>query len=192
MILICQPKSGSTSLIDTLKNCGYKTCEVYKIKGEKLDDFTEIQKYHSNTDLRNKSILTDMIESEIIYREHLLPCLQHFETIEESKKPILVLLRNPEYSFDSYERYLNVYGKKAKPELLQDLKKFNSEWKEFAKRKKYVLLIDYKDIVKDFKNTFMKIIIHFGLKIPDKYDSIILSKRLYTGVGEAILKNESD
>ena len=151
-----------------------------------------MQKYHSNTDLRNKNVLTDIMESEIIYREHLLPCQQHFEVIEELGKPVLVLLRKPEYSFDSYERYLNVYGKKAKPELLHDLEKFNSEWKEFAKKKKYVLLIDYADLVKDFKNTFMKIITHFGLKLPDKYDTIILSKRLYTGVGEARLKNESD
>lgn len=192
MILICQPKSGSTSLIDTFHNCGYKTVEVYNKPGSKLDDFKHIQKYHSNTDVRDKFVLQDIIQSEMIYREHLLPCTEHFTTIEDLKMPCLILLRNPFHSFDSYRRYLQVYGQEAPEGLLEDLTKFNLYWRRFAKDKNYMIVINYTELVQNFKKTFASIIAHFNLKIDVNYDTITLSKRLYTGIGEARLKNESD
>jgi hypothetical protein len=192
MILICQPKSGSTSLIDTLNRCGFNTVEVCAIENKKPEEFIEIQKYHNNTDLRIPETLKDLISSSIIYREHLLPCENHFNVIESENKPCVVLLRNPFHSFDSYKRYFEVYGKTVSEDLLKDLTLFNLRWRRFCKDKNYMLIVDYKNLVLNFKKTFAEIINHLGLKIEQECDNIVLSKRLYTGIGEGRFKNGAD
>src|SRR3989304_2333674 len=114
MMMIGQPKSASTSLMKTLakmwgiryqngisKNASYRTdCPGYKT----------IQSYHGTMAQRDLPFFGYGIEKkDCLYKEHVLPIQKHVDAVAAVDRPILILLRNPEHSFDNYVRLRAAY-----------------------------------------------------------------------------------
>jgi len=188
MLLIAQPKSASTFLLKTLvkimkvkfqngfgKDIGWKHC-----KG-----FSEIQKYFDTTIKRNYAFLkTWILNKDIILKEYILPTEHHKEIIKKINNKIVILLRNPE---DSYNCCYKQYKQYKKGELdkeiieklklnrfdaihffifLQDLILFNKKWRDFEYDKK--LIITYEDLMTNKLETIKKILKFWSFKIPKK------------------------
>ncbi len=188
MLLIAQPKSASTSLLYTIK-------EVLKIRIKEgipkkhyeidCENFSEIQKHHSNMIERSSLFIKRIIiNKKILYREHLLPTKRHLIILDKllkiNKEKIVILLRKPEDSFDSYLRLKNSVIDKE--QLLKDLKDFYSIYIDFVQGKEdKILLIHYKELVLNYKKTIKKVFSYYGYKPPKRLKS--LKRKKYTGVG---------
>lgn len=183
MLLIAQPKSASTSLLYTLKQITNKEIKegIPRTKKDKdCPGFPEVQKHHSNMIQRNELFIKQIVSGrKTIFREHLLPIASHLNYIKKYNKNIVVLLRNPDDSCDSYMRFNKRTGKK---QMKEDLNNFYKKYIDFSKKNsKIVLVIFYRDLILDYKQTMKKILDHFNLKIPKKIP--LLAKRKFTGVG---------
>ena len=184
MLFIAMPKSASTSLMWSLS-------EILKIpmkngtnkkKGDKnCPGYKQLQTYHGTMVQRSKTYLQGYICNNILYKEHILPTKEHLEIIEETKKPVVVLLRKPEECIESYKRVLSViYDKEINyDEMLRELYQFHDTYVQLTNNDIY-MIINYKDIVDDFTETIKKIIKHYGRPVPKDVERYKLQKRNYT------------
>jgi len=195
MLIIGQPKSCTSSLMATI-------AKEQKIKYigviQRLDyerypiEYDAIAEHHSNMTDRGARLLYEMITNKnIIYREHLIPSKEHQESIDRIKKNIVLLLRQPKYSMDSYNRLLDEHNNtKTDRELMyKHLKEWHKKWVKWAIDKPFVLVIWYDDLIGNYKETMDKIYKHYGLKTKPKYQE--LEKLRYTGVGVNRLKEKA-
>lgn len=190
MLLIAQPKSASTSLLYTLKRItklDIKEGIPKKPKEKNCPGFPEIQKHHSNMIQRNELFLKQVTKGrKKIFREHLLPIDDHLKILKKLNINIVILLRKPEDSVDSYIRFNKKTNKK---QIKQDLDNFYNKYIDFSlKNDKIVLMIFYKDLILNYKGTMKKILKHYNLKIPKNIPP--LEKRKYTGIGFKRLKGK--
>ena len=209
MLLVAQPKSGSTSLLKTLAKIlkiSFKNGLGKQIGWEYCKGFQEIQKYHDTTIKRSLDFFKKWITTrKVLYKEHILPTKEHLEYIKKINCKITIVLRNPKDSLDNYKRMYDKYknGNMERDEInelmpyrfdnidfdkyLNDLIEFNKKWREFNYNKK--LIITFEDLILDYNNTIKKILTFWGIRIPDKIIPLIKSKgnhgyNTYTGVGE--------
>jgi hypothetical protein len=188
VLLIAQPKSASTSLMHSISQILKVAHKNGQSRGKadiNCEGFEELQKYHSTTVRRSFKYLNNYISSNnIIYKEHILPIQHHLDCIEKIAKPIVVLLRKPEETIESYKRVFSVL-----PELKNiDYDKLYEEVKLFYDtylniESELYLKITFRDVVFNFNKTMMKIINHYKFKIPDNINNFKLEKRNYTGHG---------
>lgn len=148
----------------------------------------------------------------MIYKDHIMPCKQHFDIINKINKPVLILLRNSkdaagaykrlQYSYDrektkeakSYlKKWIDIYKKINKKQLIKDFQKYYDEW--LNAKLGCALYIYFEDLIKDYNNIMVKILKHFKLKIPENIDQYKLLKGIgthgqqtYTGYGEKKIK----
>ncbi len=213
MLLIAQPKSASTSLLKTLAKIAkikYQNGFSKEIGWEYCEGFSEIQKYHDTTIKRNYSFLRNwMVSRGNILKDHILPTEHHKNIITKINTKIVILLRNPEHTFDNYKRLYNSYKngeltdecvdelmpyrlEKLNWDLfLQDLILFNKLWREFNYEKK--LIITFDDLILKYEKTIKDILNFWGLQKPEKIVPLLRSKgnhgyNTYTGVGEKRLR----
>jgi hypothetical protein len=196
MLLIAEPKSGSTSLMWSIaeilkiqkKNGQNKLKEDVKCKG-----FEEIQKYHNTTVKRSYKFLEKYIESKtVIYKEHILPTLNHLLAMGEIGRNIVILLRDSKEIIESYKRIFSVLPDiKKKIDLIKLKEELDLFYDIYERQKnKMYLKIYYKDIVLNFHKTIKKILIHYGFDISlEKIKKYQLQKRNYTGHGLRKLKD---
>jgi hypothetical protein len=190
MLLIGQPKSATTSLARTIARMGKLKCRlgIPKKKGDiRCKGFQTIQRHHDNMSVRSQKFLMQVINGKkTIFKEHLLPTDNHLQLLNKIKGKIVILLRNPEHSIDSYGRLGIKNFNLIRDGILNDLIKFNKKYKEWAIDKKNILVIDYDDLILTYNNTMRKILKHYGIR----YKKLIpLMKKKYTGVGlERLLK----
>jgi 2-polyprenyl-3-methyl-5-hydroxy-6-metoxy-1,4-benzoquinol methylase len=183
MLLIAQPKSASTSLAMTIAKIGKKHCNLGipgdKIK-EKCPGFYNIQKYHINMVERSPLFLKQVIKGpKTIFKEHILPTEEHLKSISKHNDPIVVLLRNPNDSNNSYER-INI------KDVYPDLKDFYDKWLSFSIGKSNILVIFYEDLILNYEKTIKKILNHYRISFKN---ILPLEKLKYTKVGEDRLKS---
>jgi hypothetical protein len=190
MLLIAQPKSASTSLVSTIGKIGGKRVNLgisKKPHNKDCEGFSEIQKYHCNMVQRNEQFLRNTTTNRsIVYKEHLLPIREHMEVLEKLKQRIVILIRNPEDSFDSYRRFFEENNPKKEvnnDRLLNDLWNFHNYWMHWASNKPYAICVEYRDLVLNFQYEIQRILKYFGLKVPKNIKKIKLAKIKYTGVG---------
>lgn len=207
MFWIAQPKSASSSL-------GYTLAKILKVKcinglvtkpKRFCNDFPEIQKWHNTMLPRYMPFLVKMHkDKKVLYKEHILPSERQMDMVRDFPYPLMILLRNPDETFDSYRRFNeNEVFQKYKKKLvnLNQIKKdvylFFERYKQLeAENHKHLLFIYYKDLVLNFKSTLKKIFAHYKWKLPT--GNIELMKIKYTGVGikkymdSNKLKNEYD
>jgi hypothetical protein len=198
MLLIAEPKSGSTSLL-------WSIAEILKIQRKngqnrlksdiKCIGFEEMQKYHNTTVKRSKEFLKKYIESkDIIYKEHILPTKEHLKYLGEIGRPVVVLLRNSTDIIESYKRVFSVLPDIKK---MIDLEKMKKELDLFyylynKQRNTMFLKVHYEDIVLNFHATIKKILSQYGFNIPMKeIKKYQLQKRNFGGHGLRKLKNRS-
>lgn len=187
MLLIGQPKSASTSLMRSLAqilNITHKNGQNKGRNDKKCPGYVEIQKYHNTTVIRNYDYLKGYIEDrKIVYKEHILPIKKHLDFMNKINKNVVVLLRKPEETIESYKRVFTVL-----PNLDIDFNKMLKEVQLFydtymSLSNKIYLKVTYRDIVLNFTKTMKKIISHYGFKIPENIDKYNLEKRNFTGHG---------
>jgi hypothetical protein len=186
MLIIAQPKSASTSLLYTLSKM-LKGKAVHGTKRKAYDilnpGFERLQYFHTLIFERTALDVKNMIEmKKTVYREHLLPTERNLRILDKYNNYI-VLLRNPE---DSYDNYVRIMGKEDK-KLLKELKDFNSKYRKYLEDKN-ILIVNYEDLVLDYVNTIIKIKRYW--KINSKIR--LLEKLNYTGEGEKKLNAQRD
>jgi hypothetical protein len=188
MLLIAQPKSASTSLAHTIA----KTVNINYKLGIPRDDididchgFDEIQKYHNNMIERPPIFIKQVVTGrKTIFKEHLLPTDRHLRILEKFKKhKIVILLRNPDDSFDSYMRVLT--KKPNRNVLLNDLQSFHNRYMWWDSRQINTIIVYYQDLILNYVNTMRKIFKWYGIT-PKKI--IPLMRYKYTGIGEKRIK----
>lgn len=190
MLIIGQPKSASTSLMVTIAKIlkkGYREGVPKKGINKELG-YEVLQECHRNINLRSKEYLQSLIQGNRIFKEHLLPIKEHIDILKEINQNVVVLLRNPEDSCDSYTRQFNSNKNKHtdRDQLKKDLKKFNKDWKKV--KEDFILFVDYEDLVLKYNETMDEILTHLGCGIKE---IIPLEKVRYTGIGESrILERE--
>lgn len=202
MFWIAQPKSAGSSF-------GYTIAEIYNAKcinglitkpKKYCEEFTELQNRHNTMIPRTKEFLYKYCTGiKTVYKEHILPTKNHLEILKTFNYNIVILLRNPEESFDCYKRFdLNEvklkYGRSGivnLKEIRKDIYLFYNRYKELENENyKHLLFIDYKDLIFNFTNTLIKVLNHYNLKIPKNIKQIKLKKIKYTGIGIKRLLNK--
>ena len=188
MLLIAQPKSASTSLmwsISEIYKIPHKNGQSFTKNDKKCQGYEELQKYHGTTVQRNYEYLHKYITAKnIIYKEHILPIKQHVDIINKINQNVIVLLRKPEETIESYKRVFSVL-----PELGNiDWKKLYYEVNQFYETYYFLnnplyLIIHFRDVVFKFHETMKKIGEHYQLEIPNDLNKYELQKRNYTGHG---------
>jgi len=191
MLIIAQPKSASTSLLWTLAtvlNVAIKNGQSKRRNDKKCPGYSQMQTYHGTTVQRSHAYLKKYILSRgSLYKEHILPINEHLDIMREINKPIVVLLRDPLETIESYKRVFSVL-----PELDIDIETLEIEIKLFYNIYKNLgnpfLIVTYRDVVLNTKETLEKIIKYYGLKVPD-LTGVKLDQRNYTGHGVKKLVN---
>jgi hypothetical protein len=189
--MIAQPKSASTSLAKTIAKIGKLYCNLgvpYHKGDMKCKGFSQIQEYHDNMSVRSQKFLQQIINGKkTLFKEHLLPTDGHLRKLEKIRKPIIILLRSPEDSFDSYKRLFESNKKKYNKEnLLKEIEDFHNRYMWWDSRQGYTKIIYYQDLILNYQNTMKNILKWYGIK----YKKIIpLLKLKYTGIGIKRLKN---
>lgn len=193
MLIIAQPKSASTSLIYTLaKMTGLKCDPTYldsKRKFKKNNECLEMQKYHKTIfKIPNKLLLKWVTEKKCIYKVNIVPTNYHLRLLEKLKpNRIIILLRSPEDSLESYKR--GIEKNKNYDQLLNDLRFFHDRYIWWKSLQSNFKIIDYNDLILNYKNSIKSILNWFNLK----HRKIIpLMKCKYTGIGEKRIKNDMD
>jgi len=192
MLLIGQPKSASTSLAVTIgKITGLNVVLGIPRKPgfKKSNQFTELFKYHNNVPIRNKLFLKQVVTGKrTLFKEHLLPIQAHFKELNKYKNErIVILLREPEDSLDSYYRlFKNHHGEEKAKEMIDklspDIFSWHERWMYWKSVHKNVMIVEYRDLVLNYQTTIKKILKHYRFKVPKKI--LPLQKLKYTGVGE--------
>jgi hypothetical protein len=189
MLLIGQPKSASTSLMQTIAkmaNVTPKNGQNKKNGDVKCKGFEEIQKYHGTTVQRSKQFLEAHIMNRTwLYKEHILPTNRHLKILNEINENIVVLLREPKGILNSYKRVFSVLpevnNKINWNNLYKEIEHFYNTYRNL-KNEKY-LIVYFKDIVLNFHEEIKKIFKHYKLELPKNYKKFQLAKRNYTGHG---------
>lgn len=176
MLIIAQPKSASTSLMVTLAkilNVGYEMAGTCKNKSE---DFKVLGSCHKCIGQRTKIYFEQLIDGKKVFKDHVIPTKENIDALKEIGKPVVILLRKPDDSYDSYMRQFeeNNNTNTDRKELKKELKKFYNEWENTEG--KIFLKVYYQDLILHYKSTMIEIINHI-VQIPP------LEKLRYTGIG---------
>jgi len=182
MLLIAQPKSASTSLLDTLKIAtGLSGTQQFKEDGRVYRDtcksspkFPMFGKYHADAVIHPEERIKRWCTSQEIYKQHVLPVEEHIKAIEGYK--VVVLLRDPRLGTSSYQK-LNI---KDYDKVGPDFSEFYYLWHEASQNNDNILIVDFEDITKNTEKTIDQIINHCGLKAKGSISGIKLSKLRYT------------
>lgn len=172
MLIIAQPKSGSTSLLDTLHEItGWP--RPWKLSGRdkrKVWDLPHISMVNYSYKEMNK-----MANDEAIYKRHIPPTQNNVSAIKNGVKCV-VLLRNPDRSLEAYERHKNPHGmdegkiwnESAKQTKLVLLNRFNQTWKRVTL--KNVFHLEFKDLIVNPTENINKILEFYNLPIVENID----------------------
>jgi hypothetical protein len=186
MLIIAQPKSASTSLLYTLSSMlKARTCHGTKRQSHDIlnQGYDRLQFYHTLIFERSPLDIKNMVlNKKVVYREHLVPNERNLRILDKYNNYI-VLLRNPE---DSYNNYVRITGKEEK-KLLKELTDFNVKYRRYLEDKD-ILVVNYEDLVLDYVNTIIKIKRYWKINSKIK----LLEKLNYTGEGEKKLNAQRD
>lgn len=194
MLLIGQPKSGTSSFVASLADIMDITPHN-SVNGDGLrqpEGFHELQKWHTTLGHRNRETLEFWIrDRRTIIKEHVVPDSYHLKLIEEIGAPVVVLLRQVEDGVDCYRRFAKKHAKPVDLAAIRyDLYRFKDLYEQMAEQNKNVLVIYYRDIVLNFHKTVKKVLKHYGASVPKNLAEYELATVFFTGVGLERLKND--
>jgi hypothetical protein len=173
------------SLSKVLK-VSHKNGQNRRFNDIKCEGYQELQKYHGTTVKRSYDYLKKYIlDRNIIYKEHILPIKQHIVALRKINHNIVVLIRNPYETIESYRRVFSVLPEVNVnfEKLYEEVKMFYNVYMALSQKENNILIVTFRDVVFKFHETMKKIIEHYGFKIPDNLESYSLDKRNFTGHG---------
>ena len=199
MILIAQPKSASTSLLETLRKIGNLKSNRYRDPESERYKYKELTLPHDNfQDCSDRELFTDACTSkDKLYQIHLPPTKNNRKIIKKTGNKVLILLRDPTGSVEGYTRHVysgrrhNYASTKRKAkEHLKVLTWFNEEWRSFAKNNpELALVINFEDLVLNNKKYINQATTFLEIPIVKRITK--LRKTRYTGQGmKKILKKK--
>jgi len=101
MLIIAIPKSASTSLMRTLAKIHDLPCDMhFKWNGPLSKEFPNFHLQHSFGWELNEETVSYFINSEIIFKSHIVPSLNNLNLLCDHKK--VILLRKPEGIIGAY------------------------------------------------------------------------------------------
>jgi hypothetical protein len=176
--------------IAEIAKVGYKNGINKKRSDKKCKGFEETQKYHGTTVQRTFKFINDyVISRKVVYKEHILPTIEHLKILDKVECNFVSLIRNPEGVINSYKRVFSVLE-----EIDIDYERLYVEAKHFydvydSYENKKCLNIKYEDLVMNEDKYIKKILKHLGIEydLKKKYE---LLKYNYTGIGKQELKQE--
>ena len=191
MILIAQPKSASTSLLETLREIGNLRGNKYRDPEAKRYEYKRLTLPHNNfQDCSDRELLTDACTSkDKMYQIHLPPTKNNRKIIKKAEDKVLILLRNPAGSVEGYtrhvysgRRYNYAKTKQKAKEHHKVLAWFNEEWRSFAKKNpELALVINFEDLVLNNKKYIDQATAFLEIPIVKRITK--LRKARYTGQG---------
>lgn len=181
MLIIAQPRSASTSLIDTLgKITGKKCVQIFNQGGKSYKDiypipdgYAFLHKHHSDfRPVPVDHILKIAKNQNVIRKQHFPPTNNILEGIKNSGIPVVVLLRDPKQGMESYRKL----GSSNYEASLEDLQRFYVGYNSLAGCWN-VLIITYDDLTTQFHQTIIRVLNHFGLSVPGNILDVKLSRK---------------
>ena len=184
MLLIAQPKSASTSLLDTLgRITGLKGTQYFISQKIFEPEFFELSKLHTDACGIGYETLNSFINNQkVIYKQHFVPNDNNLKCLSKINKKIVVLLRNP---LDCIDAYINngkyIIGYYNLPKIFDEMKLYYDRYVQFSEINKNIVLIDYNVLILDTEKTIEKILNHFNLRAIT--NDWTLSRKRFTGKG---------
>lgn len=192
MLIVAQPKSASTSLLTSLREVTNLTDSIQQFEIGHSDirdvmeapaEFGTLRGRHKDVANYSSELLESWIESEVFYKQHVVPTDHNLSLLRDQK--FVILLRAP--STESYHAYLRPganpvgerlqYALEHRENLIQELELFYQRYSKFDGN---VLKIDFYQLVKDPREIVQSILDFFGLKIqvPPAFE---LARERYSG-----------
>ena len=191
MLIIGQPKSGSTSLLDTLhmitgwdkgqRHSGGQRRRVWSLPHQSMVNYSVYQ-------------FQEMAESPVIFKRHIPPTPHNFQIVRDYEIKCVILLRNPQRSLEAYGRHRNPHGKNEEKEWTEEqknnklvlLEKFYNEWQRL-KSKDHVMIVEFKDLVNNPTDIVNNILDFYDLP---ELNKVVLRRARYSGWAASHMEEE--
>lgn len=170
MLIIAQPKSASTSLLETLKKItSTGGDQIFFPDRKRPEEFDFIR--HGDVCNLTQSDVNKFTQGGYFYKQHIVPTENNINLLKDKK--YVLLLRDPEKTCDSYIRS---QGKKNNPVtgvdfFIENRGKIQKEISRFGDWEKYSdLTIRYEDLIKNPTREINKILKLFGFEDVEKIE----------------------
>ena len=180
MLIIAQPRSASTSLMDTIgKITGKPAKQLFWGKKPKIAAWEALGLHHSDIrkvpEHRIDSIMRDRTR---YFKQHFPPTEWMLRRIKLTTDKVIILLRDPEQSFESYKKL----GIDAGPEELLALRMFNEKYTKALEGCDNVHFVDFNSLTSPtkFYKTIIDILAFLDEPIPEDIKFFELSKKRYS------------
>jgi hypothetical protein len=192
MLIIAQPKTGSSALVKTVAEIlgGHGHISVKRDAKEKRpEEFAELHKWHSTIAERPRWKLRGWAYArDRVIKEHVPPTGSQMDWIAGLSCNVLFQFREVEDSLDAYRRFGERNKKKLDlKKIEQELNYFQHRWHELCINQPWQYkAVWYDELVLDYDNAMTSILYHFDINVPPEIPE--LKKVYYTGVGEQRLE----
>ena len=170
MLLIGMPYSASTSLAYTLKeilSLRYAECSDVKSENIKCTGYSNLQKYNAKMYVKQYDLLKQHVSSRnTLYKYTLLPTDDHIRKLKRIDENIVIILRDVEEIIKYYKKAFSYFTTGVKTDFNSVKLELNSFYHKYKSLKDYprFLVIDFNDLINNYKKTINKIINHYGFE----------------------------
>jgi len=186
MLIIHQRKSAGTALISALtRDLGCVDWAVLPERQRRINIFTAVgPALQANLDrfAASRAYLRSV---------HLHPSASNLAWAEASPHRMVVLLRNPQQSYEALFRHrersnaqVQVNRAATKANALERLFEFNRNWRTLASCD-HLLFVSYEDVVCAYPETLKAITDFWGFDLPAGWQQLGLPKVRYSGIAPA-------
>jgi len=186
MLIVAQPKTGSTSLLDSVGEVtGLDYTQEFGLV-RRLPKATLCSALR-NSDMAEINIATmnRWTQLDLWRKQHLVPSENNLNLVElkliEGRK-FVITLRKPIDALEAIKRLPRFRLKRKLKVMLESLEAFNLRWREFAWGKDQILIVEFEDLIANQSEVVNRVLQHYGRdeRVPDDFR---LPKRRYTGGG---------
>ena len=186
MLIVAQPKTGSTSLLDSVGEVtGLDYTQEFGLV-RRLPKATLCSALR-NSDMAEINIATmnRWTQLDLWRKQHLVPSENNLNLVElkliEGRK-FVITLRKQIDALEAIKRLPRFRLKRKLKVMLESLEAFNLRWREFAWGKDQILIVEFEDLIANQSEVVNRVLQHYGRdeRVPDDFR---LPKRRYTGGG---------
>jgi len=203
MLIVAIPKSGSSSLLETLGRL--HSCPISQTwygQWPAPDELHLLHRYHSDMREITEEKASQLARPKRFYKQHIPPTMNNMHRLRDTKK--IILLREPSDVVAAYFRADMKGIHKRRTEfvgldtlagwqeeavsngLLQDLRWFRESWEgEASRRPDLNRIIEYSNLVRDPKECINDIEAHFNLPLSKRVELARVHYSRYSAIQDA-------
>jgi len=203
MLIVAIPKSGSSSLLETLGRL--HSCPISQTwygQWPAPDELHLLHRYHSDMREITEEKASQLARPKRFYKQHIPPTMNNMHRLRDTKK--IILLREPLDVVAAYFRADMKGIHKRRTEfvgldtltgwqqeavsngLLQDLQWFRESWEgEASRRPDLNRIIEYSNLVRDPKECINDIEAHFNLPLSESVELARVHYSRYSPIQDA-------